>query len=292
MNFKKILDGVNIQGYKIVKPNKAFKKLFPKRFIFSLDVMGQHVVFNTNEIPKNFCLYAPIGYVFTYDSRLPQFLISDKLLYQDVGGVFPSCLDEYFTATDKSVDLILSICPRGDIVPACFVNEIVVQCNSAQIMKGDLKNNILSVVENYLKADDGNSMNAEAWARKVIFNYPMNNNGLPVRYPKTVNDKTLKEYKIKADQLFVEYDFRASSYDKENEFVIELEDAFEDMNRELTIYENYNGLLKRIRSELDKKKLKYKVLNDVGENVDDPPISVKAKYLRELGLTYKMTDFI
>ena len=282
MNLHKILDGVNVQGYRINNPTKNFKKLFPKKYILSLDLMGEHVVFNSDEIPKNFSLYPPIGYIFTYNENLPKFLVSDKLKYKNVGGVFPSCLDEYFTGTEDRIDLILSICPRFETVPATFINEIIVQCNSEQIMKGNLRNNVMSIVNDYLKDDE---LDVEHWIRKVVFNYPMNSNGLPVRYPKIINDKSFKNVKLKFNDVFVLYDFRAKSYEKEDKLVVALEDAFEDLNEKVVVYDTYNGMLKKLMKALDEKKLKYKV---IGED----KIKVKAKFIHEVNLSFQITDFI
>ena len=290
MKFTKILDGVNVQGYHVSKPSPAFKKLFPKRYVFSLDVFGEHVIINEDTIPRNFTLYPPVGYVFTYEKKLPNWLISEKIAYQDVGGCFPSCLDSYFMNT-KDVDLIISCTPRNKVVPPRFSNEIIVQCNSEQLMKCNgvkgsaseaMKQNIMTIVNKYLREGD---FSIEAWFRNVIFNYPFNNNGLPIRYPKTVSEKTVNVCSIKPDELFVEYDFRATSYEKEEGFIKTIEDAFEDMNKEVEIYEDYNGLLKTIRQQLDKKKLKYKV-----EKEDC--IKVKAKFLRSLDLKVQLTSFI
>lgn len=282
MNFRKILNGVNIQAYKINKPTKAFKKLFPRQYICSIDVLGQHMVFNVDELPRNFAIYPPIGYIFTYANSLPSCLVSDKLKYKNIGSVCPSCLDEFFTATNDKTDLILSISPKNKVVPAKFINEVVVQCNSDELLKSGVENSIMQILKSYL---DENQLDVEQWARKVIFNYPINSNGLPVSYPKKISDKTLNQTTIKNDDIFIEYDLRAKSYSNEDEVISELENAFEDMEEELTVFETYNGTLKKIIKELDKKKLKYK-------REGEDKIIVKAKNLRKLNLTYQMTDFI
>jgi len=283
MNFKKILDGVNIQGYKVCKPTKEFKKLFPKKYVLSLDMFGERMIFNTDSLPKESLVYQPVGYIFTYADSLPNSLINNKVKYTDVGGCFPSCLDTYFSGTDEKIDLILSISPRDKIVPARFNDEIVIQCNSEQLLKGNkLKSNIMTIINNYLKEGKFDVM---TWVRKVIFNYPINNNGMPVRFPNKVSDKTINNCSIKSDELFVEYDFRAKSYDKEDELIVDLEDAFEDLNKEVIVYDNYNHILDKLKSALDKKKLKYNL-------IDNDKLKVKAKYLREVNLKYQLTDFM
>lgn len=283
MNFRKILDGVNIQGYKVCKPTKEFKKMFPKKYTLSLDMFGERMIFNTDELPKESLVYQPIGYIFTYADTLPNSLINSKVKYNDVGGCFPSCLDTYFSNTDERVDLILSISPKNKVVPPRFVNEIVVQCNSEQLMSNNnIKSNILSIVNNYLKEDKFDVM---LWVRKVIFNYPINNNGMPIKFPNKISDKTINNCSVKADELFIEYDFRAKNYDKEDELIVALEDAFEDLNKEVVVYDNYNHIVSKLKQALDAKKIKYKL-----EGNDK--LIVKARYLREINLNYQLTDFI
>ena len=283
MKFKKVLDGLNVQGYSVSKPSKAYKKLFPQKYVFSLDVFGEHVLFNSNEIPRNFTVYPPVGYIFTTDKTLPKFLINDRIQYKDVGGSFASCLDHYFSGTEDKIDLILSISPKNNEVPPRFVNEIVVQCNSDQLMKSNrLKENVMSIVNGYLKEG---TFNVETWMRKVLFDYPINNNGLPVRYPKVINDKNVNNCSVSVNDIFVEYDFRAKSYEKEDALIVGLEDAFENLNEEVIIHENYNHLLSKLKKALDSKKLKYKELTP-------DSIKVKAKFLREVNLKYQLTDFI
>lgn len=281
MNFKKILDGVNIQGYKICNPTNEFKKKFPKKYIMSLDMFGERMMLNTDKLPKHSLVYQPIGYIFTYADSLPNSLINHKLKYKDIGGCFPDCLDSYFSNTDNNIDLILSISPKDKIVPARFVDEIVVQCNSDQLMKGNLKNNIITIVNNYLKSG---SLSTNEWIRKVIYNYPINNNGMPVRFPNNINDKVLKNSTVKPNDIFVTYDFRAKSYDKEDQLIIELENAFENLNNVVIIQDNYNHILQRLKKALDSKKLKYKIVSD--------SIHVKAKYLRDLNMKYQITDLM
>lgn len=283
MKFTKILDGNNIQGFSVSKPSATFKKLFPRRYTFSLDVMGNHIIINEDEIPKNFTVYAPIGYVFTYEKKLPKWLISEKVDFQDIGGSFPACLDSYFSGTDDNIDLIISCCPKDNIVPAQFVNEIIVQCNSDQLMaKNKLKENILKIVNGYLNEGE---FTVENWFRSVIFNYPINNNGLPVHFQKVISENTIKRCSVNTNDLFIEYDFRAKSYEKEEEFIRSIEDNFENLNEEIIIYNDYNDILPRMKKELDKKKLKYKTLTN-------DSIKVKAKFIRDLNLTYQFTDFI
>ena len=79
MKFKKLLDGENVQGYKVCSPSKEFKKMFPKKYILSLDVMGEHMVMNVDALPNSFAVYSPVGYIFTYANELPKFCILNEV---------------------------------------------------------------------------------------------------------------------------------------------------------------------------------------------------------------------
>lgn len=312
MKLKKILNGDNVQGFKIEQPTKNFKKLFPKTYIFSLDLFGKQVVYNLDTIPVQFTITPPIGYIFTYSNTLPKWLICNHVKYKDVGGCFPSCLDAYFTG--ENVNLVLSCCPKNKVVPARFVNEIVIKCNSKDLMQdvkqvesnlsnetasedtltggnkkskkqsegNNVQKNIMNILINYLK--DGETT-PEQWARDVIFNFPININGLPVCYPKTIDKKALSQTNLKPLDVFIQYDFRADNYEDENNFIITLEDGFEDLNSTITFYNTYNNILPKVKSQLKSKKRPFK-------EISSDAIEVKAKFLRNLDISYQIIDFI
>ena len=63
-----------------------------------------------------------------------------------------------------------------------------------------------------------------------------------------------------------------------------LEDAFEDMNRDIVVYNTYNDILPKIMKALDAAKIKYTKINDHS-------IRTKLKSIREISIKYKLTDF-
>ena len=90
---------------------------------------------------------------------------------------------------------------------------------------------------------------------------------------------------MNADDVFIEYDFRAKTYEHENEFISDLENAFESPNLEIQITNTYNNILNVIKDKLKEKGYKWK---DVG----DDTIKTKLKYLRDIDVEYQLTDFI
>ena len=67
MKLTKIVDTDTIQCYKITNPTKKIKREFPNSFILSLDVLGEHRIFNSPQFPEKIIDCNPIGYIFTYD---------------------------------------------------------------------------------------------------------------------------------------------------------------------------------------------------------------------------------
>lgn len=329
MKVKKLLDSDLIQCYSIINPSKKFKKMFPKKYITSLVISNKHVINNTNKLFTDGLLFAPIGYVFTYDTTLPSELkdIISSLTYpyENVGSTFACCLDTYFTAnntnTSYNIDLILSCSSKNNVVPPTFTENLIIRCNSKELSKNlinninvktitssvnnaefdanlvidddiesmgrgnrikNIKNNIMTIVTNYL---NNKKYNIEDWINDVVYKYPTNNNGLPVRYPNKIDNNNINNFKVKPNDLFIEYDFRASNYTHENTFITELEDAFERTNTEVQISDTYNGVLKNVIDELQKHNYKWKRIND-------DTISTKMKYLRDINVNYQLTDFI
>lgn len=302
MKVKKIFDSDNIQGYKVMNPSKNFKKMFPKKYILSFDIMGRHEVMNINTLPNSLSFLTPIGYIFTYENSLPKILNSKRVAFEDIGSTFTRCLDTYFVG-DKAneaekIDVILSCGSKNKVVPPALTEDLVVRCNSNVLVgdKGDsdeskltrkdkvdnIRKNLMKILNSYIK---DKKLNVEGWVKNVIFNYPVNNNGLPVRYPKDITDSNINSFKIGADDVFVEYDFRARDYDYESEFISELEDAFESPDTEIQISNTYNNILDDITKKLDEKKYSW-------TKIDDNTIKTKLKYLRDIDVVYQLTDFI
>lgn len=149
--------------------------------------------------------------------------------------------------------------------------------------------NIMQIVKSICK-DEELYKNTEDWLENLIKIIPINDNGLPNRYPNTITDDMFTiVYKNKnildKTNIHINYDLRAKSYEQENLFITMIEDAFENMNRKVFIYNSFRNILPKIISQLDSKQLKYKVIN---ENC----IETTIKNIRNLDITYEISDFI
>lgn len=284
MKLKRIINNDNLQGYSIKNPSSKFKSMYPNKYIFVINSNGNVVIDNVNSIPIIFAMQKIIGYIFTYADSFPDFMNCNSVKYTDVGNTFPSCLDEYFIKNDDKVDLILSCKGNNNEVPLQFIKTIVIRCNSEEFMKNNLKTSILKIANNVL--EDNKIDNVEDWLKNIINDAPFNNNEFPYKYGKTISNKKLKEKsKLTKDNIFIEYDLRAKSYEHENNFICELENEFETKDTKITLFNTYNDILSEVRKQLDEKKLKYDVL-------DANSISVNIKYLRKLDIEFQLNDFI
>lgn len=146
----------------------------------------------------------------------------------------------------------------------------------------NLRNNIMTLIVEYLKQKN---YTVEKWIHEVITKFPVNNNGLPLRFPDVLNDNNINEVKLSYTNLFIEYDFRASDYDHEMSFIQSIEDGFENMESTVMILDSYNGILQRIIQELKSKGFPWRTINKY-------TIEVKIKYLRLIDVEYEITDFI
>ena len=329
MKVQKILDLDTTQAYKIINPSKRFKKLFPKKYIYSLDYFGTHILENSNTMSMKFGTFYPIGYIFTYENTVlhkPASNYTSLVSYEDIGSTYARCLDTYFVSKDnkdaEEIDLVLACGCKNEETPPALTEELIIRCNSEKMMcsnsngnsngnpehvvkvsgksnvkakansddKSDikeeraktLKHNILNVVNEYLT---GKKYDVEHWIKDIIYNYPTNNNGLPIKFPKKISDKNINSFTLKAKDIFIEYDFRAKDYEHEDEFISVLEDAFESPNETVQISNTYNNILDDIKKKLDEKKYPWK-------EIDKDTISTKFKHLRDIDVEYQLTDFL
>lgn len=293
MRLKKILDTSTLQGFQILQPDKEFKKLFPKKFIYSIKCADKQIVECSTTLPNIMLLPITRGYIFTYTASLPKELGFD-INSGFTNSTYPECLDQYFPSidadNDKNVDLILKCNQKSKgTSPPCFVESMIIRSNSHELLKGDISKIVMKMINNNLSK----FKNTQDWVKCVIDKCPMNEEDKPLNYPKIIDDKNLNG-KVRKKDMFIEYDYRPSSlyksdnmnYDYENKVIVAIEDAFEDPNMELEIRDNYGSIVPRMLKALKTQKLPYKY--DKSKAV----LKIKKKTLRELKMEYDLTDFI
>ena len=246
-------------------------------------------------------------YLFTYDTKLPkmcakwfkeleEFEKSEIEYIEKVGNVQPWGLLDYIydrneVVGDKenknkpcthTVNCVLRVIPGMNEVPPTFTEPIVVRCNSEEMLgrKKGMKNipdNVLSnnVRRNTLKVVNGylnsvlNDYDVETFLMKVCYGNAWNDFGYPFVYPKIIENKTLKDMSClsKNDALMICYDIIGDTPEQENDFIHALDDAFENENIKITVFQNYNRRVDRLIKEFKERKIKYKVMKKFAEEV-------------------------
>lgn len=300
MRLRKIFDYDALQAYSIISPTKRFKTMFPKKYIFIIDMHGRTMFGNTDKIPMQFYFMPVVGYIFTYEKKLPDVLrMSKNIKHSDDGRTRPLGCDQYFINSNADgvvCDLVLFCTATNEVMPIQMTNNLIIRCNShqltdneksdASVMSKNIKNNIRKIITQMLKSCSISTV--EEWLITIIERAPFNDNDMPYRYPDSITDGLFKTKTVSfsADQICVGYDLRADSYEFENNFVHAIELAFEDLKRTVTIYDTYNGLMGKLIESLTKRKIKF-------EQPTNHSIDVKLKDLWLIDdVDFEITDFI
>ena len=304
MKLQKILNKDSIQGYQIISPSKEFKKKFPKKFIYSLMINDKLLTGCNSTLPILIQLPITRGFIFTYNNKLPKTIgFNDKDILQN--STYPECLDQFYPSSNNDIDLILKCLPKQtlEITPA-FNEELVIRTNSLRMFKRkdyndaisnpknidkEIQKNIMELINTNLKKYD----NVEEWIEHVIKKCPTGCDGYPVKFFNEITKSNLNN-SVTKNQVFVTYDYRPykwgnsfdTDYKFENLVSVAIEDAFESPDLNITIYNNYNNIINRMKEILDKDKLPYKYDNKKNS------ISLDLKTLRKLDMEYQLTDFL
>lgn len=294
MKLNKLVDTRSMQVYSISDASKEFKKMYPLNYIvLTIDDSGM-TVDNTNELNvEELLFYDACSYIFTYKSTLSKkitesILECDKLIRYTNDTNSTACLDRYYIGANNKINVIMSVYPRYNMVSPMFNNNIVIKASSKKLKLDSLGKQVCSIINQTLaeKNKQSSKMTVEDWLKEFII-HPF---VTPLRtcciYPKVIDDKVLhKQYKCKISDLIVLYDARAKNYNEEFKLFTAIAEAFDSKDPTVTVYDSYNCCLNKIIKELEKHNMKYTMLNDYS-------LETKYKNLKQLNITYQLTDFI
>ena len=232
-------------------------------------------------------------FIFTYADKLPRMVskwmkegeasIQESVdMVKKTGKLTPMGLLDYIyegnvdvdpdtQADTREINCILKCFPMTDIVPATFNSSVVIRCNAEMLMGKDkdpkkMKKRLISALENYL-GWRSNDMTVEKFVTDICLNGAWNEYGFPIRFPKTIDEKYFDNFGAngtgEVGDFGIGYDIVMNNPNDEVEFICLLEDAFEDMNEKIVIYDNYNGFIDVVRKYMDKNKLKYRVYSEI-----------------------------
>jgi hypothetical protein len=263
---KLLLNGSNIKGYTMSKLSKSFRKKYPKRFILSLLINGNHQTMNVDQIPPSLLFYNPVGYIFTYGKILPTFL-ARSFPTPDIGNTWPVSLDQYF---NDSVNIVFQIQATNAEVSPTFVSDMIIRGND------------VNQLEEYFNKNSIKHKSIESFIEAIIGELPLNCFMLPINYPKVITMKNINA-PTKLKNMLIGYDFRPKSYEEEFTFINNIEKRFENPKRKIVLYQTYNNLLDKIKNKLQSNEYKQ---------LDSDSIEISLETLWKLDIEYQITDLI
>lgn len=293
MKLIKILDKYNIQGYSIKNPEPQLKSVMKHKYLISIiNNEGKPYILDVDYIPRLLFANSCVGYVFTTESNIPPVYSIEDNEFKDIyfGRTLPICLDDYYIDCPEDINIIIEcswaanestdILAFGNNYIRGNIERLLKSKNVGQYIRDAIEVNIqkLLLENNKFKC-------LSEWIDKIVHELPICElSGMPMRFPKVIKPEMLKVKKIDLSNMFVGYDIRAKNYDEEANIIKGIEDAFEDKNRIVRVYDSYNGLLDRMVKALKAKEMNYELHEDY--------LEVRVKDLKNLDLEYKITDFI
>lgn len=288
MKLSKLLDASNVQCYRIVSPDTFTKKHFKHKYLVGLLTRGGPISCACDFIPSEFYQPAAVGYIFTTENSIPPvFTIRDPTENLYIGKTFPTCLDDLYTDCDKHENIIIQCGWSTGVNDPIVTDDVFVKARIDKLLVNN-PSQLRSMLEHNLERKflaDAKWKTLYDWMLSICENVPVNSvTGLPLRFPKTINESMLKPKHVNLSNMFIGYDIRPTSYDEESNIVRLIESAFEDISHTVRVYDTYNGLKDKVVRELKAKKLKHKVFDDYVETT--------LKNVRKLKIEYDLTDFV
>ena len=298
MKLSKLYSSRTCQVYAIEGASKQFKQNHTNKFIIISNCFDSVKVIESDTLDldlDSFGLseFPASAYIFTFNKSVSKKVLkaleSANIPNKDLpnNGSSAVCLDQYYTS--PKINTILKIHPRYNQVHPLFNTEIVIKTTISKLKINKLSDQICNILNDIIKKKIdycGNNLTVESWLEGFIAKPCFNIYGTCCRYPDTITDNTLRHpTHFKPMDIFVCYDVRAGTYEEESRLFCAIADAFEKPENIVTVYDSYNGILKKIIAELDKKKLKYKVLNKYS-------ISTQYKNIKAINVGYDLIDFI
>ena len=291
MKLSKIYNNPTLQIYSISNPSKDFKKKYPGKFIITMITSEGLIIDNPNILEIDEILaYQAVAYIFTYNEKLPGKVLdylSSAAPEHKCGNwsTSPACLDRYYT---EEFNVVFEIYPKDNIVSPLFNRPVTLRISDSKLKYNQLARQLITAANNILleKAKTSKDITVEQWVLNFIEKPFMTPDHTCVIYPKTISDTSITNVKqLQKNDLIIRYDVRAKSHEDEVKIFSAIGEAFESSENMVTVYDTYNGLLEKVKKELDSKKLKYKVLHQYA-------ITTKYSNLKKLNIEYDLTDFL
>ena len=287
-----IMGGIN--AYTISKASDSFLKQYPKAWIACS--ISRNEVVNVDKLSDLKYGLSEVSYLFANRKPTVKNSINDPWqeiiaytsapVYEDILSVYPFDGHNFFIGDQDGSDLILKIVPKEHIIDPRLMNSIVIRNKCSYMKQVDFKKSIPQLLKTIYNKKYLDSVNTtEKWLKAFLKELPFGLYNQPFKFPELINDSLFKRpLNLGLNNFAIGYCMR-TDLKSELEMVHELEKQTTPLNKRITIFENYNGIAKRIAKAAREQKMKYK---------HTPGISIEIKVcdLFKLKLGYSITDFI
>ena len=230
-------------------------------------------VVNTKEFPETIVAVYP-SFIFLKNSKieLPKY-ITKKPLYTTSNTLKTNYINLFSRVFEKNYQVIFKLEGYLNVSPKMIFKQIQAFKSYKDIA------NVKKIVDEFINIQP-KIETARDWYNNVKKYCPM------FDYKKQIDDDVCKK-QITLKQIKVNYDIRHLNELK----VVELiESIYDDLNQTVIIRDDFTGIVKRLKKECDKHKVKYDIKID--EDFDVPYIKLKFIDLKNMNLKYSLLNFI
>lgn len=208
--------------------------------------------------------------------QIPSLYFYERIDDRDPPKLFPMDLNNLFIDSTKS-DIALNITPiqRAILEDPRYIHEVNILDKTKRLMGVDFKKSFKEIITNEFTRNS--PTNTEEFIEQYLREIPS------LRIPSVISDDMFsKEFKPKLKYMRIGYCFRCKDVRREISIISEMERQLLPP-RWITIYENYFGIVERIKSIAKKSKVKV---------ISNECIKIRSDYLDSLGLDYSIGDYI
>lgn len=262
----------------------------PERYRFVYKNSENVLIHDSSDYPEDLIQHN-CGYLFIKGKRntLKQRIEDEEeipYMYEEIPfddrNTFHSNLENLFMEDTRYV---IKCIPKHNSTHPLLVHDATFLFSSDE--DESIKNNISNIFKMYedelLKTIEEEKIhNISSWVKYLTKFCPINDLGMPICFNREIRDKDFKD-KLKIDQnnVILIYDTKT----KKEFQIIKTIEQFEDKNKEIVFYETYNNVLPEVKKRLKKMNKPFKEISDIA-------IKVRWGDLNELGMTWRITDFI
>ena len=186
---------------------------------------------------------------------------------------------------DEKTRYVIKCVPKHNSVHPLLIRDysFLFEDDSDKAIEENISNIFKTYKEKLMETIKEEKINSiTSWVNYLTKTCPINEIGLPICFNKQIYERDFRgELKIDSSNVMLIYDTKT----KKEFQIIKTIEQFEDKNRKVVFYETYNNILPEVKARLRALDKPFKELNEIS-------IELRWCDLNDLGLKWKITDFI